>query len=90
MSQNEIGMWHSLGGAPFNVGTCFFGRQKRRATTLKDVSVCKYVSKLSLTWDVRLVGRDVNVIVGGPPLKISNPEESQLLHHLTPSLYISI
>ena len=24
MSQNEIGMWHSLGGVPFNVGNCVF------------------------------------------------------------------
>ena len=65
MSQNEIGMWHSLGGAPFNVGTCFFGRQKRRATTLKGASVCNYVLKLILTRDVRFFGRDVDVIVGG-------------------------
>ena len=70
MSQNEIGMWHSLGGVPFNVENgVLVCQQKRCATTLKDVSVCSYVSKLSLTWDVRLAGRDVNVIVGGPPLK---------------------
>ena len=70
MSQNEIGMWHSLGGVTFNVGHgVLVCQQKRRATTLQDMSVCYYVLKLMLTWDVRLVGRDVNVIVGGPPLK---------------------
>ena len=42
-----------------------FGRQKRRATTLKGASVCNYVLKLILNRDVRLFGRDVDVIVGG-------------------------
>jgi hypothetical protein len=65
MSQNEIDISHSLGGAPFNVGTCFFGRQRRRATTLKGASLCNYVLKLILNRDVRLFGRDVDVIVGG-------------------------
>ena len=74
MSQNEIGMWHSLGGVTFNVGHgVLVCQQKRRATTLQDVSVCNYVLKLILNWDVRLFGRDVDVIVGGWPLINKQP-----------------